>query len=320
MDIERAASNGRRRRRVRANDASKTIQCNPIPNGDYYEDDDGDKEKMYNDYDLDRMNIRIPNLDVAASQMDIGGWLIFRQFAIPNQPIDSTQPNRLFEFDGSFGESRDILSSDELVAQKNWDQRRMSQKELKDYYEFSADLDDKENECRRPNWTHLYKPTCNTMHEIDILTDFPSGHSRLKDFQDVDSFYISHGYYRDVWVVDSQDRNEKTILKVSRWRHDYGVDLLHEIMRDALIMERMSMSSRIVDMYGHCGTAVQVEAIPYEIEEVIIPGDGFIKAGDLHDEIDVKPQNEFTATEKLEMALEMAESLADLHGFADGLM
>lgn len=401
MNVEVSPSNRRRRRRTRENDTSSSMQCSSIPNGDYYDDSDDEKEKMYKgacaigqfflnpclciftslsylrrrcsrrkksslhgfidrikakefeildfvyvtvgiffvnfflhsfarrrhgssvrpatDYDLDRMNIRIPRLDYATSE-DIGGWLHFRNFALPTQPIDATQPVRLFEFEAKFGETREILSSDEEVAQNNWNARRLSQKELREYYEFSADLQDQENICRRPNWTHLYRPTCNSMHELDILADFPSGQIRLKEFQDLDSFYISHGYFRDVWVVDLRDRDEKTILKVSRWRHDYGVELLHEIMRDALIMERMSMSPRIVDMYSHCGTAVQVEPIPYEVEEVIVPGDGYVKSGELHDEQDVRPRNEFTATEKLEMALEMAESLADLHGFADGIM
>ena len=114
-------------------------------------------------------------------------------------------------------------------------------------------------------------------------------------------------------------------------------------------MERLSGSPRIVDLYGHCGTSVSerskptwlfpkglwrvrlivfafnglyqviVEAIPYEVEEYIVP-EGYVKQVDLHDADDVKPQNSYSAAEKLGMALEMAESLADLHGFPDGVM
>jgi hypothetical protein len=108
-------------------------------------------------------------------------------------------------------------------------------------------------------------------------------------------------------------------LKVSRWKHDYRLSLLQEILRDALVMERLTASPRIVDIYDHCGTAVRVEAIPYEIEDVIVP-DGNMQQNELHDESDVQPQNDYTATEKLEIALDMVESLADLHGFADGIM
>jgi hypothetical protein len=85
-------------------------------------------------------------------------------------------------------------------------------------------------------------------------------------------------------------------------------------------MERLSSSSYIVDIYGHCGNAVWVEAIPFEVEEYIVPGDGFIKQEKLHDKKALNPQNPYSATEKLGMALEMAESLVVLHGFKDGLM
>ena len=113
-------------------------------------------------------------------------------------------------------------------------------------------------------------------------------------------------------------------------------------------MERLSGSPRIVDLYGHCGSSVSerskialmyqgllegetnfgmliglyqviVEAIPFEVEEYIVPN-GYIKQVDLQDADEVKPQNSYNAAEKLGMALEMAESLADLHGFPDGVM
>jgi hypothetical protein len=85
-------------------------------------------------------------------------------------------------------------------------------------------------------------------------------------------------------------------------------------------MERLTASPRIIDIFGHCGTAVWVEALPYEVEEVIVPGEGYIEQEELHDAEALNPQNDYTAKEKLEMALVMAESLADLHGFIDGVM
>ena len=120
--------------------------------------------------------------------------------------------------------------------------------------------------------------------------------------------------------MDQPSLKEKSILKISRWKRDYGKDTMFSTLRDATIMERLTSSSRIVDIFGHCGTGVWVEAIPYEVEEVIVPGDGYIKQEDLHDKDDVKPQNDYTPTEKLETALVMAESIADLHGFEGGVM
>eukprot|EP00980_Cylindrotheca_fusiformis_P012565 scaffold3084_cov144-Cylindrotheca_fusiformis.AAC.13 len=256
----------------------------------------------------------------AYSKLDVGGWLLFHEFSRPTDPIDIGQPSRAsLQFVGLFGEPREAIPYDEEDAELNWKRHRHSHRYLDPYYEFDEDLEDTEVTCRRANWKHLYRPNCNSLHELDLMNDYPSSHVRLKDTEQLDSFYISHGYFRDVWVVESQDGAEKTVLKVSRWKHDFGKTLLHEILRDALIMERMTHSPRIVDIFGHCGTAVRVEAIPYEVEEVIVP-DGNIKQEKLHDEYDVQPQNSYTATEKLEIALDMAESLADLHGFEDGII
>jgi hypothetical protein len=40
----------------------------------------------------------------------------------------------------------------------------------------------------------------------------------------------------------------------------------------------------------------------------------------LHDSKDVDLQNQFEVSEKLQLALEMAESIAELHGFKDGVI
>lgn len=90
--------------------------------------------------------------------------------------------------------------------------------------------------------------------------------------------------------------------------------------QDALIMERLSGSPRIVDIYGHCGSSVMVESLPHEVQEKIVAGGGWIKHEDLNESDDVDIQNNYTIPEKLNLALEMAESIADLHGFKDGVI
>jgi hypothetical protein len=65
---------------------------------------------------------------------------------------------------------------------------------------------------------------------------------------------------------------------------------------------------------------LQRQPLPHEVEEKIVPGKGRIKQNRLHDEHELKPQNHYTIEEKLDLALFMAESLADLHGFRDGVM
>lgn len=130
----------------------------------------------------------------------------------------------------------------------------------------------------------------------------------------------SHGYYRDVWVVKNFGLDENFMMKKSRYKYETKIGVFHSTLRDALIMERLTVSPRIINIYGHCGETVLVEAIPFEVEEYIVPGDGYIKQEDLHDKVDVTPLNKYTIEEKLQTAIEMAESLADLHGFKDGVM
>jgi hypothetical protein len=130
----------------------------------------------------------------------------------------------------------------------------------------------------------------------------------------------SHGYFRDVWIIENLALDEKFIMKISRYDYDNKIGLFHSTLRDAVVMERLTASPRIVDAYAHCGTTVLVEPLPFEVEEYVVPGEGYIKQEELHDEVDVTPLNNFTIEEKLHTALEMAESLADLHGFKDGVM
>jgi hypothetical protein len=276
------------------------------------------------DADLNhRLHVRIPTLDFAANtQMDMGGWMFpHHTFFEPTEPVDIGQPDRGgFSFVGSFGTQRELRPDEEEAFERHRNRMLWDVKRMKEYNEFAEDLEDRPQKCRRPNWKHLYNPSCNGIHEINLAMNYDEDKARLGDDQVFDTFYISHGYFRDVWVVHQPDKSQKSILKMSRWEHDVDIEGLFSDLKDALIMERLTGSPRIVNMFGHCGTAIWVEAIPYEVEEVIVPGDGYIKQEDLHDTLELNPQNDYTAEEKLDMAIAMAESLADLHGFEGGVM
>lgn len=282
------------------------------------------------DADVDRIQIRIPRLDLdnpAARVHDVGGWMYYHKFYDNLEPISWEGPHSGRDYNKltlrNSGQPRLINPNDAKIAEEYWEENqpkiKRKRKKLTLWKEYAETIQDIPQECRRVNWSHLYNPTCNELHEINLSMDYNDDLAKnLGDAQDFDTFYISHGFYRDVWVVSQPDQEAKSILKTTRFKHDYDIETMFSDLRDALVMERLTKSPRIIDIYGHCGTAVWVEALPYEIEEVIVPGEGYIKQEDLHDEIDVNPQNDYNASEKLEMALAMAESLADLHGFKDG--
>jgi serine/threonine protein kinase len=104
--------------------------------------------------------------------------------------------------------------------------------------------------------------------------------------------------------------------------------LLLFLQKEAIVMEKLTYSPRIVDLYGYCATSIIAEAMPVDVTTLIVPGDklGYDR-GRMHqkdlDQLqlgDVHPLNNFTVPEKLQLALTMAESLADLHGFPGGVM
>mmetsp|Transcript_2119 Transcript_2119/g.3365 ORF Transcript_2119/g.3365 Transcript_2119/m.3365 type:complete len:571 (-) Transcript_2119:209-1921(-) len=201
-----------------------------------------------------------------------------------------------------------------LVAEK----KNKEQNYDDDTFYFNA-----EDGCRRRSWQYSYKPNCNMFHEIDLSRDVDEevAVGYVGDYN-YDIYHISSGYWRDVWDVRNIDvpkGDDDQVLKTLRWKHKFNFGTHNEIHIDALVMEQLSASPRIINMYGHCETSVSVEPMVKELEEFVVPH-GFIDQKDLNDKDDVDPQNKFTATEKLNIALAMAESLADLHGFKDGMI
>ena len=83
----------------------------------------------------------------------------------------------------------------------------------------------------------------------------------------------------------------------------------------------MTASPRIVNIYGHCGTSVLSEFLSKEVEGEMIPGSGkYYRIGGIHMGEEITPKNKYTPMEKLMLSLQMAEALADLHGFQDGVI
>jgi hypothetical protein len=219
---------------------------------------------------------------------------------------------------------REILADEAIRAEIYWTTQQGKDLDRALYIEPSEAIEDYRTKCVRPSFKLKYYPNCNAVHEVALDRDYnperAADHDVVDDSNE-DTFYISHGFFRDVWVVHELNVDVKSILKTSRYRHSFRQGIYINVLNDATVMERLTKSPRIVDIYGHCGTSVWVEPLSFEVEEVIVPGDGFIKdPKDLEDEVDVNPKNHYTTEEKLKMALAMAESLADLHGYSEGVM
>jgi serine/threonine protein kinase len=213
--------------------------------------------------------------------------------------------------------------------------------------------------CQMPEFEHFYFPTCNDFHERDFgrAFDDPEKVANPRPENEANIAYLASGFYRDTWILEDSpwvwpsrypgeeelrkqpqkkygvSNEERTsemvakgyrsaILKTPRMAHSIDDGFLAGVWTEAIIMERMTYSPRIIDIYGHCSASTMVEVVPIEFEEAAIIGEGFesTELVEKRNRNGVRPYNNFTSSEKLHFALDMAESLADLHGFREGII
>ncbi len=171
---------------------------------------------------------------------------------------------------------------------------------------------DKNKRCRKITDHGLNLQNCNEFHQLDRLD--PS--HQIK--------YLNAGAYRQVFSIVRSYSNQTELIAIKdiSTDHDLTYDDYEFVRMDAVVAERLSASPRIYDIYGFCGIGILSEYFYHgDIEGDVTGGDdGFMQQKELHDEEEVKPQNNLTGIEKLVLALEMAESLADLHGYVNGVI
>jgi Protein kinase domain len=173
-----------------------------------------------------------------------------------------------------------------------------------------------------------------------------TGSSTTTDSESVVN-YLGHGYYRDSWLITSCGEpaqngtactRDESVMKTLKGLdigddegHAFDYYQMRKVALEAIVMEELTASPRIVDIRGHCATTILAEYLTGEITTLIVPdretgskegeNRGRIPQEDL-DELqqrDVYPLNNLTVLEKVTMALLMAESVADLHGIKSGI-
>ena len=131
----------------------------------------------------------------------------------------------------------------------------------------------------------------------------------------------SSGQYRDTWLVKTPQYNTEFVLGRLRFIDEYYnegeeyLETMASIRQEALIMERLSASPRIMNIFGYCSTSIISEAMISEIQPFVFPNNALQSI----DSIEVSRKN-FTAEEILDMSIQMADALADLHGYKDGVI
>jgi hypothetical protein len=117
---------------------------------------------------------------------------------------------------------------------------------------------------------------------------------------------------QESWAYDPTDKYSYT-------------ELIEDMRKDAMVMELLTSSPRSANIYSYCSLSSVIEFAPVDIEEYIMPSKGrhpklIRRHADPEDHgLMEHPVNDHIPPhEKLEIALEMAKCIAEMHGFADG--
>lgn len=161
-----------------------------------------------------------------------------------------------------------------------------------------------ETSCGEPaEWTKESHPTCNGFHEQAYNGDTDK--------------YLGHGYFRDAWMIPSKDQDSFVMKRMQLPSDDKdGEHLVNEsnmatIQKEATVMEHLTASQNIVDIYGHCGVSLMAESLAHSLPDKIVP------VADASEHTEGATEAELDDSDILELALEMTKSIADLHNLSD---
>jgi len=145
-------------------------------------------------------------------------------------------------------------------------------------------------------WQTTYHPSCNGMHEIDIINSHDEDEGT-----DLNLFGLK-GFWRNAWKLERPHNDgklgemDRVVLKTLRYMHNFEDNFFEFNRIDAISMERLTSSPHVIDIYGFCGHSVLTEF-----------ADG-PRLGTLADKTKKVP------LKRLEIARDIASGLADVHG------
>ena len=191
--------------------------------------------------------------------------------------------------------------------------------------------------CNWPQQVYEPRPNCNDFHEISLKKELllgakndvgGGGRKEMEEESTPSSSakFLGHGYYRDAWLVP--DHPVDFVVKQTRFKHHQNRNRVQKVQTEAIILDMLTHSPLVSDIYGHCAFSVAVQAGAYDMESSVLPlhpeyqqkRPGHLSQEQL-DQLSVDDAvslNNFTVEEKLDIVLQMTESLAEAHGLPTG--
>jgi Protein kinase domain len=212
----------------------------------------------------------------------------------------------------------------------------------------AMDLEKANSPCQPVEWTLDSFPSCNTIHEVALLDRiFPDDYA-IKQLGQGGTFRLGFLYSRQSTTNDNASTNKNQdegqpyyindfVLKVIQMaelegRSDIilGRTMTERINEEALLLNHLTYSDLVSNIYGYCGTTVAVERgqdlshqiVPYLNGQVDDDMRGYISMEEmdkLHEaNAGLYQGNKFSPEQKLDIAIAIMESIALLHGFDAG--
>jgi serine/threonine protein kinase len=216
------------------------------------------------------------------------------------------------------GWSRTLRANDaEVYEEEKAAQMHLFESDLNEeaHWGYHDDIDPTKQSVKAPA-TYTMKPICNTFHEESWAHD-----------HNTEIRYLGNGYYRNSYMLThpGDPLKKDFVVKRQRFKRHINRGRLEKVRNEALAMELLTSSPRISNIYGHCAVSLSVEPAPGDIADTIVPYykafqnyRGVMPQATLDYHSRVHPLNNLTAAEKLDIALAMTESLADIHGLETG--
>ncbi|CAJ1933274.1 unnamed protein product [Cylindrotheca closterium] len=162
---------------------------------------------------------------------------------------------------------------------------RRAKKNLRNSYQYKKWQRDplREGDCEPMDpWQETSFPSCNLMHEVDVAQQME---------------VLTEGGYNTIYKMKDID-GATHIVKILKYERDYSDRNFDRVRRDSLLMERASGSDYVVDTYSFCGFAQVIE---------------YGKGGNLGDFLHGDHYRRITQNQKLQIATQVTQALADLH-------
>ena len=149
-------------------------------------------------------------------------------------------------------------------------------------------------------WQESSFPTCNLIHETDRT---------LRAWASQQWKYLNYGAYNSVYSFVDHEGTEYVHKQIKENR-DLRRFALESVRMDALVMERLTSSPFVINIYGYCGLST---VVPMSYSQ--IPGQGRQLGSIIFD-----PKRKLTMEEKMHLAVRVASALSAIENMnGDGV-